>query len=218
MKVSLIAFVAALGFAASPVLAADPVYPVIPAGEMAYDWTGPYAGVSLGGLRGVVDVNPPTTLPSGNAATVGVHAGYNWQNDNFVFGVEAGLGYSWLNTTELCTNPAWTCNTRLDWNGSIVGRVGLAADSALFYLTGGVAGANFRVSATNAAGVEFPSSQFRTGWTVGAGVELALTDNMTGRIDYRYADFGSRDLVLDVPYNGVSLKTHSVALGVSFKF
>lgn len=135
-----------------------------------------------------------------------------------MFGGEAGIAYSSANATATCANVAWTCRTGISWNGSLVGRVGIAADTALFYLAGGIAGANFRVSSTNAAGTEFPDTQFRTGWTLGGGVELALTDNMTGRLDYRYADYGSRDMMLDVPYLSVPLKTHTVALGVSFKF
>lgn len=206
-------------------MAADPVYPIIPTDEIAYDWTGLYAGVSVSGQRGIVDSSDPLLpLPSLSGVGVGVHVGHNWQSGNFVFGAEAGFGYSFASASAPCGNPAWTCNTELTWSGSLVGRVGVAADTALFYLTGGVAGASFRASTVDDTGLggpvgaEYPDSQFRAGWTLGGGIELALSDTMTGRLDYRYADYGSRDMVLDIPYPGVSLKTHSIALGVSFRF
>ncbi|MGX9117301.1 outer membrane protein [Mesorhizobium sp. BHbsci] len=33
-------------------------------------------------------------------------------------------------------------------------------------------------------------SDTETGWTAGAGAEYAFTDNLTARVEYRYADFG----------------------------
>lgn len=55
-----------------------------------------------------------------------------------------------------------------------------------------------------------------TGWTVGGGLEHAFTDNWTGRLEYRYADYGREDFGLGL--GDFRLKEHSIRAGVSFKF
>lgn len=55
---------------------------------------------------------------------LGLHIGYNWQNANLVYGVEADID----------------ANNRIDnLLGSLRGRLGYATDGALFYLTAGLA-------------------------------------------------------------------------------
>ena len=41
------------------------------------------------------------------------------------------------------------------------------------------------------------SSQFRTGWTFGAGVEYAFTQNWSALIEYNYLDFGPQERKLN---------------------
>ncbi len=71
-------------------------------------------------------------------------------------------------------------------------RIGYAFDRLLLYATGGAAFAGITVhDASPAVGMFDDHSITRTGWTVGAGVDYAFTDNLIGRVEYRYADFGS---------------------------
>ncbi len=58
------------------------------------------------------------------------------------------------------------------------GRLGYAADRVLFYGTAG--GAVGDVTAGQSAG-----------WTAGAGLEAALTENLTARIEYLYLKLGN---------------------------
>jgi len=219
---SLVVSAAALALVATPSLAADvlytvPVVPTVAIDTSVHDWTGPYLGLSIGGQR--VAVGSPSLLPDGGTGVVGgAYAGYNWQRDHFVFGLEGGLGYSAFSATQPCANAAWDCTVSLDWHGSLVGRVGVAADAVLFYLAGGVAGAHLGGETVNAAGDVFADSETRYGYTVGGGIEVALTDNMTGRIDYRYADYGVGDFDFDVAYPDVSFTSHAITLGISFAF
>jgi len=58
-------------------------------------------------------------------------------------------------------------------------------DRVLLYATAGGAAANIRAS-VNA----LPWASTRElGWTAGAGVEVAMTDNWTAKIEYLFADF-----------------------------
>jgi outer membrane immunogenic protein len=62
------------------------------------------------------------------------------------------------------------------------------------------------------------STQF--GWTAGAGIEGALTDNLTARIEYLYVDLGN-DTCSVACFPGstnVSFKTSLVRAGLDFKF
>ncbi len=58
------------------------------------------------------------------------------------------------------------------------------------------------------------------GWTIGAGVEYAFTNNLIGRAEYRYTDFGSEDLasVRGFPDGTLDLSTNDIRLGIAYKF
>ena len=75
------------------------------------------------------------------------------------------------------------------WLGSVRGRLGYAFDNWLLFGTGGWAFTNIRHTNDFGAGDSFDNN--RSGWTVGGGIEYALTPNWTTRLDYRYFDFGS---------------------------
>ena len=87
----------------------------------------------------------------------------------------------------------------LDWLGTTRAEVGFVVtpDNRLqIYATGGVAygggSSHFNVYDTvyNAYWSGNPSST-RVGWTIGAGVEYAVTNNVTIGAEYLYADLGS---------------------------
>ena len=76
---------------------------------------------------------------------------------------------------------------------SVRGRLGVVYGRALFYATGGVAVAEIiNTYDTRAFGGGYASlSDQRVGWTVGGGIDYALTYNWSLRAEYRYSDFGS---------------------------
>ena len=77
------------------------------------------------------------------------------------------------------------CATASNWIATLRGRVGFAADRALFYVTAGGAFTDIKPSTgalTFGGGTE-------PGWTAGGGVEYAITDNWTAKIEYLYASF-----------------------------
>lgn len=204
---------------ATPVLAADFIIPVSP--EPIYgadfDWSGAYVGAAIGG-QGVRVFAPGEGTIEGTALVGGLYAGFNGQAGSLVYGAEADIEYSGFNQSEPCDNPVWTCNGYIDVQGSVRARLGYAVDTLLFYGTAGVAMANAGGSTTSPGGVEFPDSSVRIGYTVGAGIEMALDENWIGRVEYRYTNLGARDMAFDIVYPDVEATSHAVRAGIAYKF
>ncbi len=119
-----------------------------------------------------------------------------------------------------------TFTTRNQINGSARGRIGIAVDRALFFATGGAAFAQF--SNTYSSAFLFPATyqnltHTRIGWTVGGGVEYAITTQFSLRAEYRYADFGR---YTDIPTFTIAPQSafehhdtiQRVTVGFSYKF
>lgn len=215
----------------SPVLSADLVlddaYPVW-AESTAHDWSGFYAGVvGSYGAAPVASRNTGTDFVSNYTATgamLGVTLGANTQYDSFVLGVEGDLQWAGLKSSSPCAEqPAMTCTGEMNWMGTLRLRGGYALDQALIYATGGlaVAGATMSNTPPNPGATGTFSSTF-VGWTVGAGVEFALSDTMSVKAEYAYADLGVRNSplgALDVANSyDISPKVHAVKVGVNFRF
>ncbi len=115
----------------------------------------------------------------------------------------------------------------LEFIGSLRARLGWAWDRALIYATGGLAYASFDTGDNNFLGVGinpfFANGDDDTvwGWTIGAGVEWAFTNNLTARLEYRYTSFDRDNNTFFVTpgFNtDDSADFHAVRLGVSYKF
>jgi outer membrane immunogenic protein len=115
--------------------------------------------------------------------------GGNYQFGQFVVGAEGDIDWQNLRgatAAGLCA-PAIVggCATSSNWIATLRARAGFAADRALFYVTGGGAFTDIKPSTgalTFGGGTE-------PGWTAGGGVEYAITDNVTAKIEYLYASF-----------------------------
>jgi outer membrane protein OmpA-like peptidoglycan-associated protein len=210
----------------------------IPAGAQAppppgtVDWTGPYVGFSIGGewsrLTNSAGIAPtPTGAVPGSPGVVGSsrglrtsddtnvtgggQAGYNWQYNNLVLGVEGDIrgGGPSISTTLGTPSGSFVAGDNFrassDYNASIRGRLGYAWGPALLYGTAGVAFANANMRANYAArtvgGVVVPGSTASDsttliGPTYGGGVEYAVTPNISVGAEYRYTDYGHDSLNL----------------------
>lgn len=99
----------------------------------------------------------------------------------------------------------------VDWMASFRGRIGFAADRALFYATGGAAVAGIGATTTtvvNGPGIALPAGTFsspgsgsttRWGWTLGGGIEWAFNRNWSLGGEYRHTDFGTRGVTFVIP-------------------
>jgi len=146
---------------------------------------------------------PNTLNPSGFAG--GGQLGCNWQMSNFVIGAEGDIVGLTGNASRSTSFPVAgggnnfvSDSAKDEWMSTLRARAGWAFDRVLLYATGGVAFAhwsfNHAYSNTfdpSGAAANISTSTTRTGWTVGGGLEYALTNNWTVRGEYLYADFGT---------------------------
>jgi len=192
-----------------PSFAADiPPAPVAP--EPVYntpdqDWSGIYLGVLLGYTLDDSDVSGGPSVDA-DGVDGGVYAGYNYQFDNFVVGLE---GDALLSGVE---GSSGGVNIDQTWSGSLRARAGYSLESFLLYGTGGLAVAGFEASSAGNS-----DSNTHLGWTLGAGVEGMITDNVAARLEYRYTDYQDKNYSLGAPAN-IDSSTNSVRAGVGVKF
>ncbi|MFN7054958.1 outer membrane protein [Hyphomonas sp.] len=140
----------------------------------------------------------------GDGFVGGAHAGWNMQSGWLVLGGEVDLQTSDVGSSISIPNaPGGAVNNPdgftdlsfgIDYYGTARARAGVAFDWAHVYGTGGVAygkvefDRNYRVGA---AEIRDRATSNRTGWTVGAGAEYAVTDRISVRGEYSRVDLGS---------------------------
>ena len=201
--VAVIGFVSVASAADLPVKA--PVYKA-PVATPAYSWTGFYVGGNVGygwslnsdpnmsfvdnsgGLTGFIaggGIVPLAVDPKGIIG--GGQVGYNWQSANVVYGLVADFQGSGMKaiSTYVTSGGAGTTSLerKMDWFGTVRGRVGLAQQNWLLYGTGGLAYGHINQTLTfNLGGTvgNGSNSQTRAGWTVGAGLSTAYLIGPSG--------------------------------------
>ncbi|MDR3463047.1 MAG: porin family protein [Beijerinckiaceae bacterium] len=192
--------------------------PAAPPPIPVFSWTGLYVGGQIGYAFGrdssTIAAAPGIasgTSPSGVLG--GAHIGYNFEPSigGLVLGVEGDVNGSSYSAT---ASGLYTIKSPID--GSIRARAGFAVDRALFYATGGAAFASFN---NNYASGD-SSSTTRVGYTVGGGIEYALTNDWSVRAEYRYSNFGTFTDTLPIAGTSVSHKEteNQVQAGFSYKF
>jgi outer membrane immunogenic protein len=118
-------------------------------------------------------------------------------------------------------------HTNEKWLDTLRGRVGFAWEHALLYGTGGAAFAGTDANICNTfLGVCSSNSQTRTGWVAGAGIEYAVWDNVSLKLEYLHADFGSGRYfstpvalgVQNIVTRDVRLSDDIVRAGINWRF
>jgi outer membrane immunogenic protein len=167
-------------------------------------WTGFYAGLHIGGAWGNGSWTDPFTgypdSPRGSGVLGGLQLGVNSQWDWLVLGLEADIGFTDLKASDTDAK-GFNHSIESNWLSTGTARIGYATGPWLLYAKGGVAIGDERNIVTTPAGISAAGplwSSFRVGWTVGGGVEYALTHNWSARVEYDYIDFNN---VNTVPQN-----------------
>ena len=156
----------------------------------AYNWSGFYAGLNGGYSWGDGEVSAAGVTLSGDydGWLAGAQIGVNWQSDAWVFGLEAD--WQFTGNDETISNGVDFVSSELKWLSTVRARAGFAMDRFLPYVTGGVAFGDNEISG-NITGVgAFSEDNTHVGWTAGAGVEAALTDNLSAKLEYLHVDLG----------------------------
>ncbi len=209
MAAAAIGFFTAPGLSMNPVLAADlgqvEAVPVPVAAVPVANWSGFYIGALLGYNWGDVAV---ATVGSADIDGFdgGAYIGANYQWNQYVLGIEADALFSGV-------DGSGGISGEQDWSGSLRARAGIALDQFLLYGTGGSAVTDMEVGDATSS-----DSNTHWGWTLGAGAETLLRDNVTARVEYRYTDYEDKTYTLNSGTGSGDLQTHSVRAGVGLKF
>jgi outer membrane immunogenic protein len=188
-----------------------PVYqPVV---TPSYDWSGLYVGLNGGGSWGISRFNFAVPGTAGVGTTGGLFggtAGANYQIGHLVLGLEGDFDWADVSGSGHCSVAGFTCSSRNDWLGTARGRIGYAFDRFMPYVTGGAAFGDLK--ATAPAWASIGSEQ--TGWTVGGGIEYALSNKWTIKLEYLHVDFGN----INWPPVRVHFDEDTVRAGINYKF
>jgi outer membrane immunogenic protein len=189
-----------------PMSAKAPVY-----SAPAFSWTGFYIGALVGG--GTLsdpqnNFEGASTATGGKGAIAGGQLGYNYQDGNWLFGIEGegfwsgikdSLDFNNVNSTTgaVTSISNTTFNNRYDY--TIAGRVGLTFDRTLVFAKGGWAWGNYKftdsfASATSVNHGFDNGTVTLDGALFGVGLEHALTRNWTVKFEYDYIAYGSKTL------------------------
>jgi outer membrane immunogenic protein len=249
MNKSLLAGAVIAVAAASPGLAADlPLKAIEPV--PVFTWTGCYAGGHIGGAQANKDVTDPVQLVQdgflGLGTTIGVttvtaqptglvlggQIGCDYAfRGNWVVGFEGAVSASYMKDAVSTALPlgdpgdqaALTIHT--DMIPSFTARFGVAMDRWLFYVKGGPAWVSDKYSLIGTfqgTPFDFEGLALRAGWTVGGGMEWAVWDDWSVRLEYDYYAFGHSTVLMSDSVNvlsgpvDVKQTIQMVKLGVNF--
>jgi outer membrane immunogenic protein len=197
-------------------------------------WTGAYVGaqVGVGRLNATATQVTPSygyygpctgyygsgscSLEAGGAVG-GVNAGYDWQNNYFVYGVMADWDATDLKRTEnLAPYYGGSFTGQVDWLASIRGRMGIGLDDTLIYITGGPALGMVKSSTALVGGLgsygSLNSAEF--GWVAGFGLERKLSQQWSLKGEFLYYDLGRSHASASYPTGTYTTEfTHEIMLG-----
>jgi len=238
----------------SRVSANQPVYAKAPVLAAASSWAGFYLGVHGGYGWGDNKYSMPLSLapavsiwgPHSAGGVVGGHAGYNWQYDRAVAGLELDFSGTDIRGTSqsvfatpagggvLASNTTYSLTDKTTYLGSVRARIGwLPLESVLLYGTAGLGWkrldrntVNTDTNASGTATFKNESSIDTFGWVAGVGAETRISgSNWLARLEYLHYDFATSEVSgTVVAPNGTFTQAaghHGVDIvraGVSYKF
>ena len=194
----------------------DPVPNALSVGNMNFNGFYFGAGLGLSGLDGELGAYAEDVYSSKDFVSLSdgldfferafsgtVEIGYDIQHQSgFVFGFAGDLVFNFdsLGASETYDQKSNGYDTELDYfgeikaTGSLTVRAGQAVtDNTLLYVLGGLSLASYEIGGAFGDGsngqFSWSESGITHGFTVGAGVEHVLHDNLSLKLEYRYSDF-----------------------------
>jgi outer membrane immunogenic protein len=238
MKATLLA-VTALSLLSAWAFAADLGVPLKAPPEPApFAWTGCYGGANAGGGWGQKDLTDSAGFLGGlggpssaslniNGYMLGGQLGCDYQlASGWVLGVEGYAAGGKIGGSAVAPvtgdNATFSDTTNLLSSGT--GRIGYAYGRWLPYVKGGVAWASDNYTVADVLGAyNATASEDRFGWTVGAGIEWALSTDWSIKLEYDYYGFGTQSVTFTDAVSGttgplnINQTIQIVKLGLNFR-
>lgn len=189
----------------------------IPQAPVAYEqpapiknWAGAYVGGTVGYDWGKDSAGAKRDHKGFGG---GLYGGYNVQDGQMVYGAEADVNLGDEKGSAGTIAGVGPAESKQGVNGSLRARVGYDTGPVLVY---GTAGAALSKNKVYAGGDK--DSATALGYTVGAGAETFITDNVTARLEYRYSDYQKKDFNVGGTTVSRGYDDHSVKAGIGVKF
>lgn len=165
--------------------------------EPSASWAGWYIGAHAGAVwqntqtdsRSVYGFFLGTTSASKTGFIGGGQIGYNWQNGNFVFGLEGDIS-ALSSKTNAGIFGYTSFESRIRWLSTVRSRFGLAVGNTMAYMTAGLAIGGVKNSTVFTGCCSYSDSSTKVGWAVGGGVEHMLNRNWTIGLEGLFVDLG----------------------------
>lgn len=180
-------------------------------------WTGLYFGISAGGGAVVhdVDLGGFASLDGigGEGVLIDGTLGFDYQISSFVVGLLGDV--YWTNISSDASFGPFGAELEANWGFDILARAGvLVNDSVLVYALGGYSWQDFTATINLEGSADEDDSA--DGWTIGAGIEAKLTDNLSVKGEYRFTQL--RDLDFGIDGISVDPSQHTARVGLNYKF
>ena len=197
--------------------------------KSGYDWSGIGIGVGGGSAAASTGWINTTINTVGYEDTysngfLGVYAGYDVQVSNIVLGVSGEYNWTAISGTQEPLSPQPgpidSTSTKIDSFGSVNGRVGFALDRLLIYGTGGYSFASLAHDYNGSSYVDFGKRSF-SGYNFGAGVDIAISEHIVGKLEYRRHEFNNEHYPAPLPGyadHAISLSMDVIKAGIGYKF
>jgi outer membrane immunogenic protein len=178
-------------------------------------WTALYWGFNGGYAWGDSDWSfgaGATPNPDLEGELYGLHAGYQRQFDSIVIGFETSYDWANLEGDATCPNPLANCSNSVNQMATAGLRLGVAADKALIYASGGYAYAavESRVFFPATPALDEAADDWHGGWYAGAGVDYLLNRDVMLGVEYIYLDLEDQDHSLNRIATGAFVETANI--------
>lgn len=183
-----------------------------------HDWSGPFAGLHLGygwgKSRSTFGVGPGNANYDIDGIIGGGFVGWNFQSAPWVMGIVGDISGTGIDGDTVIAGVA--ADTEVNWLATVRGRFGYAYGPVLPYMTGGLAIANADAKLSGA--LSGSDSNTHLGWTIGAGLDWAISDRISAKVEYLYMDFERKSYNLGAVTARGRGDLHTVKAGVSWHF
>ncbi|WP_438718557.1 outer membrane protein [Bartonella rochalimae] len=167
----------------------------------------------------------------------GIYAGSNFSlSKDLILGIDTDMVWSEKKNTKVfdVQDMSIDMSIKEKWAGAMRMRVGFAMDRVMPYVSGGVSYVQLQnvftaeglakavvrerrnTSPSDSEPKFLDETKILVGYSVGGGVDVAMTDNVIMRAEYRYSDFGKKKFAKDNV--DLSYKTNDFRVGVAYKF
>lgn len=187
----------------------------LPQSAIAEDWSGFYVGTSAGYAFGHVKFNDGSeTRVSANGIVVTNYAGYNFQRDGIVFGIEGEFTAHGGDDVDGNAEDLDDKAANVDYAGAVRARLGVDRGDHMPWVSLGIAMA--RIEGFDSDFAPDQDDKTFTGWTVGTGIDFRILPGWALRAEYAYTDYGTEFLNFEGGEN-TELDTHVLRIGLNYQ-